>query len=244
MVLDNEGLYDICQRTLKLQNPTYGDINHIIAASMGGTTASMRFPGQLNSDLRKMTLNLTPFPRLHFFLTGFAPLTSRQNFKYEKLCVKDLTEQLFNPHNMMCAADPRHGRWLTASTNFRGKLSTKEVEEQVRSMYDSKSSHFVEWIPNNVQVSLCDIAPKGLKQSATVIGNNTVVSQIFQRTGGHFQAMFRRKAYMHWYTEEGMDEMEFVEAESNMNDLVSEYLQYQDFSVSEDCDLEDFDEDI
>ena len=49
---------------------------------------------------------------------------------------------------------------------------------------------------------------------------------------------------MHWYTEEGMDEMEFVEAESNMNDLVSEYLQYQDFSVSEDCDLEDFDEDI
>ena len=26
---------------------------------------------------------------------------------------------------------------------------------------------------------------------------------------------------------EGMDEMEFTEAESNMNDLVSEYQQYQ-----------------
>ena len=32
---------------------------------------------------------------------------------------------------------------------------------------------------------------------------------------------------MHWYTGEGMDEMEFTEAESNMNDLVSEYQQYQ-----------------
>jgi hypothetical protein len=30
------------------------------------------------------------------------------------------------------------------------------------------------------------------------------------------------------YTGEGMDEMEFTEAESNMNDLVSEYQQYQD----------------
>ena len=31
--------------------------------------------------------------------------------------------------------------------------------------------------------------------------------------------MFRRKAFLHWYTGEGMDEMEFTEAESNMNDL-------------------------
>ena len=38
--------------------------------------------------------------------------------------------------------------------------------------------------------------------------------------------MFRRKAWIHWYTAEGMDEMEFTEAESNMNDLVAEYQQY------------------
>jgi len=39
--------------------------------------------------------------------------------------------------------------------------------------------------------------------------------------------MFRRKAFLHWYTGEGMDEMEFTEAESNLNDLISEYQQYQ-----------------
>ena len=37
----------------------------------------------------------------------------------------------------------------------------------------------------------------------------------------------RVQAFLHWYTGEGMDEMEFTEAESNMNDLVSEYQQYQ-----------------
>merc|ERR1712006_63064 len=51
---------------------------------------------------------------------------------------------------------------------------------------------------------------------------------MFKRVGEQFTAMFRRKAFLHWYTGEGMDEMEFTEAESNMNDLVSEYQQYQE----------------
>ena len=46
--------------------------------------------------------------------------------------------------------------------------------------------------------------------------------------------MFRRKAFLHWYTGEGMDEMEFTEAESNMNDLISEYQQYQEASAEDD----------
>ena len=45
--------------------------------------------------------------------------------------------------------------------------------------------------------------------------------------------MFKRGAFLHWYTGEGMDEMEFTEAESNMNDLVSEYQQYQDATIDD-----------
>jgi len=35
-----------------------------------------------------------------------------------------------------------------------------------------------------------------------------------------FAAMYKRRAYMHWYIGEGMDEMEFAEAESNTHDLM------------------------
>ena len=42
------------------------------------------------------------------------------------------------------------------------------------------------------------------------------------------------KTFLHWYTGEGMDEMEFTEAESNMNDLVSEYHQYQEATIDDD----------
>jgi len=44
---------------------------------MSASTCCLRFPGQLNCDLRKMAVNMIPFPRLHFFMVGFAPLTSR-----------------------------------------------------------------------------------------------------------------------------------------------------------------------
>merc|ERR1711994_1236878 len=80
--------------------------------------------------------------------------------------------------------------------------------------------YFVEWIPNNVKTAVCDIAPRGLPMAATFIGNTTAIQEIFKRISEQFTAMFRRKAFLHWYTGEGMDEMEFTEAESNMNDLV------------------------
>jgi len=233
-VIDNEALYDICFRTLKLTNPTYGDLNHLVSACMSGITCCLRFPGQLNSDLRKLATNLIPFPRLHFFMTGFAPLTSRTVTQYRNLTVPELTQQMFDAKNMMCAADPRHGRYLTAAALFRGRIGAKEVDEQMLNVLNKNSSYFVEWIPNNIKTSMCDIPPKGLKMSATFIGNSTSIQEMFKRIHEQFSVMFRRKAFLHWYTGEGMDEMEFTEAESNMNDLISEYQQYQDATSEED----------
>ncbi|KAK1365974.1 Tubulin beta chain [Heracleum sosnowskyi] len=240
MVLDNEALYDICFRTLKLTTPSFGDLNHLISATMSGVTCCLRFPGQLNSDLRKLAVNLIPFPRLHFFMVGFAPLTSRGSQQYRTLTVPELTQQMWDSKNMMCAADPRHGRYLTASAMFRGKMSTKEVDEQMINVQNKNSSYFVEWIPNNVKSSVCDIPPRGLSMASTFIGNSTSIQEMFRRVSEQFTAMFRRKAFLHWYTGEGMDEMEFTEAESNMNDLVSEYQQYQD-AVADEEDEYDYD---
>ncbi|KAG6389361.1 hypothetical protein SASPL_150829 [Salvia splendens] len=109
MVLDNEALYDICFRTLKLTNPSLG------------VTCCLRFPGQLNSDLRKLAVNLIPFPRLHFFMVGFAPLTSRGSQQYRALTIPELTQQMWDAKNMMCAADPRHGRYLTGVGHVPGE---------------------------------------------------------------------------------------------------------------------------
>jgi len=137
------------------------------------------------------------------------------------------------------AADPRHGRYLTASALFRGRMSTKEVDEQMLNVQNKNSSYFIEWIPNNMKCAICDIPPKGLKMSVGFCGNSTCMQEVMKRVAEQFTSMFRRKAFLHWYTGEGMDEMEFTEAESNMNDLVSEYQQYQDASAEEEGEFDE-----
>jgi len=236
--LDNEALYDICKRTLKLKDPQYSDLNSLVSRVMSGVTCGLRFPGQLNSDLRKMAVNLVPFPRLHFFLTGHAPLYSSGTESFRQMTISQLTAQMFDPHNMMVACDPRKGKYLTASCIFRGAVAARDVDAQLLSMQTKDSDSFVPWIPNNIKSSICNVAPKGEPISGTFIANSTAIQDVFKRISGQFAIMFRRKAFLHWYLNEGMEELEFTEAESNVNDLLREYQQYGEASIDDEFDGE------
>ncbi|CAF1443553.1 unnamed protein product [Adineta steineri] len=234
--IDNEALYNICSRTLKLPTPTYDDLNHLISSTMSGVTTCLRFPGQLNADSRKLSVNMVPFPRLHFFLSGFAPLTSRSSDLYRSLTVSELTHEMFHTKNLMASCDPRQGKYLTVAAIYRGQISMKEVEEEILNIQMKDSSYFVDWIPDNVKTAVCNIPPRGLEMSATFIANNTLIQEVFKRISEQFTAMFRRKAFLHWYTCDGMDEMEFTEAESNVHDLISEYQQYNNITNEDNDD--------
>ncbi|CAN1778062.1 Tubulin beta-1 chain, partial [Linum perenne] len=211
-----------------------------VCHSLGGGTGS-GMGTLLISKIReeypdRMMLTFSVFPSPKVSDTVVEPYNAT-------LSVHQLVEnQMWDSKNMMCAADPRHGRYLTASAMFRGKMSTKEVDEQMINVQNKNSSYFVEWIPNNVKSSVCDVPPTGLAMSSTFIGNSTSIQEMFRRVSEQFTVMFRRKAFLHWYTGEGMDEMEFTEAESNMNDLVSEYQQYQDAVADGDEEYVDDDE--
>ena len=66
-----------------------------------------------------------------------------------------------------------------------------------------------------------------------IIRGKYLQKELFKRVSDQFTAMFRRKAFLHWYTGEGMDEMEFTEAESNMNDLVSGTVRFPFFTKND-----------
>ncbi|KAI5452866.1 hypothetical protein NCC49_006405 [Naganishia albida] len=224
--LDNEALYDICQNTLKIKQPEYEQLNGLIAKVMSGFTTTLRFPGVLNSDLRKLAVNMIPFPRLHFFSVGYAPLSSTQSRAYQQVNVQELTQSLFDKRSWLAAVDPAMGKYLTASIAYRGKLGTRDIESAVNDYQDKHSASFVPWIPDHVQTTSCSVPAVGGAASATLVANSTSIAELFKRNHSQFVSMFRRKAFLHWYTGEGMDELEFTEAESNLADLVSEYEQY------------------
>ena len=71
-----------------------------------------------------------------------------------------------------------------------------EVDEQMLNVQNKNSSYFVEWIPNNVKVAVCDIPPRGLKMSSTFIGNTTAIQELFKRVSEQFTGMF--KIHIQW----------------------------------------------
>lgn len=125
--LDNDALYEICSRNLKIPkyvlrdlilrlSPSYAELNSLISNVMSGITCSLRFPGQLNADLRKLAVNLVPFPRLHFFTASVAPLGSVASRAFNSTTVSELINQMvrlqgfFWPFSLMPATP-----WWTSS---------------------------------------------------------------------------------------------------------------------------------
>lgn len=64
--------------------------------------------------------------------------------------------------------------------------------------------------------------------NASMVSNTTAIQEPFKRLVDTFDGMMKKRAYLHWYTAEGMDESEFSDSRSTMYDLVSEYQRQQE----------------
>merc|ERR1739844_425996 len=238
-IIDNEALYNINYNILKNNQPTYEELNSLIAQACCGITCSLPFPGPLNGDLRKLGVNLVPFPRLHFFLISQAPLLSKKAKAQTGLNVRELTTQSYSARNFFSNVRPEDGKYMAASFTFRGKVSTEEVDSNMEKLNTKNADDFVEWIPNNLKSQIINTQPKTSDMSSTFVANTTALKGIFQRLATQFGAMYRRKAFLHWYKGEGMDEMEFQEADKNVRDLITEYQDKQDATFEEEEEEED-----
>merc|ERR1712110_974628 len=143
--------------------------------------------------------------------------------------------QVYSPRNFFSNVKPDDGKYMTASLIFRGAMSSQEVDEVCEKR---NTDNFVEWIPNNQKTSIVERSPTDYKSSCTFVANTTALKGIFQRLATQFGAMYKRKAFLHWYKGEGMDEMEFQEADKNVRDLITEYQDKQD-AVAEDAEEEE-----
>jgi len=241
-IVDNEALYNINHNVLNNKQPTYAELNSLISQVTCGITASLRFPGKLNGDLRKLGVNLVPFPRLHFFLVSQAPLLGTKVASHTSMKCQELISQANSTRNFFSNVKSDDGKYLAAAFMFRGNIASQEVDDQLQKLQETQGESFVEWIPNNIKSSIINTPPTTSKMSCTFVANTTALKGIFQRLATQFGAMYRRKAFLHWYKGEGMDEMEFQEADKNVRDLITEYQDKQDAQLeSEGEDEEDED---
>merc|ERR1712129_497636 len=149
-------------------------------------------------------------------------------------------DQMWSSRNFLANVKSEDGKYLTASCGYRGAIATQEVDDEIAKIQAKMADDFVSWIPNNIKSSIITVPPEGTEMSGTFVANTTAIKGVFQRISAQFAKMYKRKAFLHWYKGDGMDEMEFQEADKNVRDLITEYQDKQDAVV--DLDGEDDDE--
>jgi tubulin beta len=121
---------------------------------------------------------------------------------------------------MLAGSEISAGRVLTSFCQFQGTLSMPSL---LSSLLAQKSKGaYCDFIPDSFSAGLVP----GSEPAGVMLTNRTSIQSLHRRGLEAFWKMYRRRAYVHRYLEEGMSEMEFEEAAANLQDLVSEYQQY------------------
>ncbi|RZF46606.1 hypothetical protein LSTR_LSTR002938 [Laodelphax striatellus] len=230
-IFDNEAFYDICARNPDVNRPTYTNLNRLIGQVMSGVTASLRFEGSVNVDLREFQTNLIPFPRVHFPLVSYAPLVPAHKAQHEQLSVEQITTSCFEPANQMVKCDPRTGKYVGVTLLYRGDVSPSDINNAVSRIKNARNVNFVEWCPTGFKTGINYMPPTTVpggdlaktNRACIALANNTAVKDAWNRIRKKFNMMYQKRAFVFWYVGEGMEESEFAEARDNVHALEEEY---------------------
>merc|ERR1711944_330114 len=230
-MVDNEAIYDLCRSKLGIDRPTYVNLNRIIGQVVSSITASLRFEGALNVDLNEFQTNLVPYPRIHLPLVTYAPIISAEKAYHEQLSVAEITNSCFEPLNAMVKCDPRHGKYMSCCMLYRGDVVPKDVNAAIATIKGKRSVQFVDWCPTGFKVGINyqppTVVPGGdlakVQRAVCMLSNTTAIAEAWARLDHKFDLMYAKRAFVHWYVGEGMEEGEFSEAREDMAALEKDY---------------------
>ncbi|KAI9492074.1 tubulin alpha-3 chain [Zychaea mexicana] len=248
-MVDNEAIYDICRRNLDIERPSYLNLNRLIAQVVSSITASLRFDGSLNVDLNEFQTNLVPYPRIHFPLVTYAPIISAAKAYHEQLSVQEITSDCFEPNNQMVKCDPRHGKYMSCCLLYRGDVVPKDTNAAIANIKTKRTIQFVDWCPTGFKVGINCRPPAAVpggdlanvQRALCMLSNTTAIAEAWARLDHKFDLMYAKRAFVHWYVGEGMEEGEFSEAREDLAALEKDYEEVGSDSLN-DSEMEEVEE--
>lgn len=231
-LFDNQALYDISRDQALIDRPSYAHLNRLMSQVLSGITASLRFNGSLNVDLEDFRTNLVPFPRIHFPVASYAPLCKPSEEVFDLTTVADITKNAFDSNNLMMKCDLADGKMMACCMLYRGDVVTKDINSAIQLIKSRSSIRFVDWCPTGFKIGVNNKAPTpiGLRselasggRGVALLAATTAVKSVFSDLNRKFDMMYQKKAFVHWYLDEGMELYELEDARINLAVLEKDY---------------------
>ncbi|XP_046530402.1 tubulin epsilon chain isoform X2 [Equus quagga] len=115
----------------KWQEKPFDAMNNIVANLLLSLTSSARFEGSLNMDLNEISMNLVPFPQLHYLVSSLTPLYTLADVNVPPRRLDQMFSDAFSKDHQLIRADPKHSLYLACALMVRGNVQISDLRRNI-----------------------------------------------------------------------------------------------------------------
>ncbi|THD24291.1 Tubulin alpha chain [Fasciola hepatica] len=235
VMMDNLALIHLCTDRLCLSKISMNTLNRVIAQITSGLLNTVRYSSEPSTSVNAMLTNLVPYPAVHFVTGALTPLRGTGLGAYNTSSCSEITEMAFTPSNQFLSCQADHPFvYLSCCLFYRGAVSVREVNKAIHKLKVFGQLPWVDWCPTGFKVAITHQPITTIQESQIspvpcsllTLHNSTVMLPSINRLVGEFNHLYQRRAFVHWFVGEGMEEDQFGQALNTLTDLRDLYKEF------------------